>query len=347
MRQYLHTSIVILCLLSVQAHAQWSGAWSNYFATETMAAECYSGSVERCQAVGVTLDAPSWWDYILGKNHAKLVSVKNNIKACRPYYITNGTNALDILNGNTNSYNWTFTAGFTSDVAFLVYCGLPTNTLDETPYFKAQYPGTTGGWHSTRAMLTNMLTVCLNYGLQALTATNGYYGTGVGFSSNSFSEAFTFATNAWTCVLDDTYGHDQSYSKSVAVSNASGYTVSLLKDIPIYHLNTDFSWNPLCTNFLFVGQVFSRVEPINGQNYNSFLDGVSTNFRFVFVWTNAIGQSGQEYIVSDDPLSAPNSVIAENNAQEGWQTDFDYFEFLDTYTYVVQYFGFTNGFKYK
>ena len=82
MRQYLHTSIVILCLLSVHAPAQWSGAWSNYFATETMAAECQSGRVERCKAAGLALynRGPEWTDAIVGKNYTKLTSVKADLK---------------------------------------------------------------------------------------------------------------------------------------------------------------------------------------------------------------------------------------------------------------------------
>jgi hypothetical protein len=106
--------------------------------------------VERCVAVGVTPDSPSWYDYLLGKNRAKLLSVKVNIKNTYSAFVKPYTNMGEFLDAN-------FTNGltFTNDSDLLTYCGLPTNTLDETPYFKSQYDSTTGGWFSCYVILTN------------------------------------------------------------------------------------------------------------------------------------------------------------------------------------------------
>lgn len=148
MRKYIHTALVIL---AVPCFGQFTDIWTNidYFAVDQMSSQCYSASVERCVAVGVTPDAPSWWDYILGKNYAKLSSVKANIKAVRPYFVNSLTNALDLLKARDS-------AAWTSNPHFLLDCRLPTNSLDETPYFKSQYPNVTGGWYHTWIMLTNM-----------------------------------------------------------------------------------------------------------------------------------------------------------------------------------------------
>lgn len=332
---------MILCFLAGSAHAQWSGAWSNYFATETMAAECYSGSVERCQASGITPDSPSWWDYIVGKNHAKLVSVKNSIKACRPYFVPADTNVLDILNGNPDARDYGFAPGFTSDVAFLVYCGLPTNSLDETPYFKTQYPETIGGWHAVRAMLTNMTAACVPYDLFTLTATNGYFGQTNFTSTNSLSEAFALATNAWSCVLDDTYAYNLSHAFSLTTTNFPNYYVGVQKVMPLYHWEPSWAYNPASTNFSFAGSIFVRTDGYNGNPFAPFDDGVSTNFVGVFAWTNSVGCSGPGFTVSSDPTAPPSTYLP--GRYEGWQYD----DFYGGYAYVLQHFNLTNGFKYR
>jgi hypothetical protein len=148
---------------------QFSEIWTNgdLFKVNEMASQCYSASVERCVAAGVTPDSPSWYDYLLGKNHAKLVSVKENIKAVRPYFVSPSANVLSELTARDSAV-WTNAVHFLSD------CGLPTNALDETPWFKSQYASTTGGWIHVHAMLTNMV-VSENAGSYTLTETNGYY----------------------------------------------------------------------------------------------------------------------------------------------------------------------------
>ena len=147
----LHTALIIFAL-ALPCFGQDSGVFSNYFATEEMAKWCHSGRVERCQAAGIAVTEPTFWDYLLGKNHAKLENVKTDIKACRPYYVKPVTNVLAVLESEG-------IAGltFTNDAHFLTYCGLATNALNETPYFKSQYPSVTGGWQNVRVMITNLV----------------------------------------------------------------------------------------------------------------------------------------------------------------------------------------------
>lgn len=162
--------------LACSAMAQWSEIWTNgdLFAVEQMASQCYSASVERCIAAGVTPDSPSWSDYILGKNRAKLLSVKRNIRNSYFLYVKPScTNILQefIAAGLTNSDDvvtrapldliWSdawLPVCWSNESDFLNYAGLPETTFDETPYFKSQYPSTTGGWRSVWMMLTNLHT---------------------------------------------------------------------------------------------------------------------------------------------------------------------------------------------
>ena len=133
---------------------QFSEIWTNgeLFAVDQMASQCYSASVERCVAVGVTPDTPSWWDYLLGKNRAKLLSVKNNIRNTYLAYIKPYPNM-----GTRLDTFFTDGLAFTNEIDLLTYCSLPTNSLDETPYFKSQYQSTTGGWFSCYTILTNLV----------------------------------------------------------------------------------------------------------------------------------------------------------------------------------------------
>lgn len=157
MWQHRHTATVILVLAAGTARADFTSAWQDYFATHQMAAESHSGSVERCHAVGVTPDEPSFWDYMTGKNRAKLLSVKANIRATYSYFINpnladGGRSYLPHLaTGDVSALTWT------NEAAFLTACGLPTNALADTPWFKLQYTNTVGGWHTARICLSNMI----------------------------------------------------------------------------------------------------------------------------------------------------------------------------------------------
>ena len=151
MRKYIHTALIIFAL-ALPCFGQFTEIWTNgnLFAVDQMASQCYSASVERCQAVGVTPHSPSWFDYLLGKNYAKLSSVKANISAVRPYFVKPSLDVLAELSARDS-------AVWTNDAHFLNDCGLPTSTIAETPYFKSQYASTTGGWVHCWRMLTNQV----------------------------------------------------------------------------------------------------------------------------------------------------------------------------------------------
>lgn len=158
MWQHRHTATIILLLATGTARADFTeSVWNDYFAVPQMAAECHSGRVERCAAVGVAVDSPSWWDYLTGKNRAKLVSVKTDIKKTYSYFVnpqladTNRSYLPYLATGDLARLTWTNEAQFLTDI------GLPTNALDETPYFKTQYTSTPGGWHTARICLSNMI----------------------------------------------------------------------------------------------------------------------------------------------------------------------------------------------
>jgi hypothetical protein len=196
MRKHLHTSIVILCLLAGVAQGQDSGVFSNYFTTEAMAQWCHSGRVERCQAAGVEVTEPTFWDYILGKNHAKLLNVKTDIKACIPYYCKPTNDVLAVLASDG-------IAGlvFSNEAHFLTYCGLPTNALDETPYFKSQYPSVTGGWQNVRVMLKNM-TATAPVSTWESDQTNSWHSSGFG---TNFEHSVSIAMGDWAWSVYDVF----------------------------------------------------------------------------------------------------------------------------------------------
>jgi hypothetical protein len=221
MRQHLHTALVI-GLLALPAFGQFSEVWTNgdLFAVNEMASQCYSASVERCVAVGVAPDSPSWFDYLLGKNRAKLLSVKANIAAVRPYYVNARTNALDLLKARDS-------AVWTNDAHFLSDCALPANALSETPYFKSQYASTTGGWVNTYAMLTNMTVSATTF---TCVNTNSYAGYGAA-DFGTWADAKADAENEWGAVnaggqypLIASYGNSTYNGQIVNYSAYLGYS---------------------------------------------------------------------------------------------------------------------------
>lgn len=129
---------------------------------------------------------------MLGKNHAKLASVKANIAAVRPYFVNPRTNALDLLKARN-------TAAWTNDAHFLTDCALPTNAISETPWFKSQYASTTGGWVHCWLMLTNMVwseSGC-EYNLPAgSTNFSTWWGESAGADTN-YSDSISAATADW------------------------------------------------------------------------------------------------------------------------------------------------------
>ena len=148
----LHTALIIFAL-ALPCFGQDSGVFSNYFAVQQQAEWCHSGRVERCQAAGIAVTEPTLWDYWTGQNRAKLLNVKVDIKQCIPYFIKPTiSNVLETLQTEGSS-----ALGWSNHVHFLQDVGLPTNSLDETPYFKTQYHDVTGGWQNVHVMITNLV----------------------------------------------------------------------------------------------------------------------------------------------------------------------------------------------
>lgn len=352
MRKHLYTALII-ALLASQAHAQFSEIWTNgdLFATEQMASQCYSASVERCVAVGITPDEPSWYDYILGKNHAKLVSVKNNIKECAAYPYIPVTNIVDRIGTNTLSSVY-----FSGSEEFLNYCGLPTNSLDETPYFKTQYSSTTGGWHSAMVMLKN-LTKAADYSPDfSFNSTSVWYGSASYATNTSMQDAWDAASSKINLQLSPS-SSAASYSQVQTHTNNSMYPVQYVVVIDIGHQllswkrSNSISW-VAGTNSAFLGEVFlkSYVAQQHGGDggyydlfYDPQLDSVSTNWDRKVVWTNAVGQEdGPQFVVSYDTNSIPPNYEYPRGIK-GWEWD----DFGTEASIVLFDFSITNGFKYR
>jgi hypothetical protein len=200
MWKYRHTALIIFALV-LPCFGQDSGVFSNYFAVQQQGEWCHSGRIERCQAAGIAVTEPTFWDYLTGKNHAKLLNVKADIRACIPYYVKPVTNVLAVLESEG-------IAGltFSNDAQFLTYCGLATNALDETPYFKSQYPSVTGGWQNVRVMMTNMLSSKIEsswvYDEFGFTLIGGYW------DAYSFGLRYTFPQAQSNAVSDWGFADD-------------------------------------------------------------------------------------------------------------------------------------------
>ena len=313
-----HTALVIL-LLALPCSGQFSEIWTNgdYFAVNAMASQCHSASVERCVAVGVTPNEPSYFDYLLGKNHAKLASVKANISAVRKYFAPINSDTTSNVNACADN---PYLLAFQSDADFLAYCSLPSTSM-ENPYFKTQYAGTTGGWHSAWRMLTN-LTKAVEVGID-LGRTNGFLTTWINASSNT------------TAVFGS---YDIEYSLTQGTSNAvkqAGYRY--------WYPNSDYSYlNP--ESFEFKGSIYAlSVTPMGySTSFDTQGDNVSTNYMNYLTWTNAIGGISPKFMVAADQFSRPPNFTTYPQVV-GY--------YFDTYmSYTVCFYDFiatTNGFKYR
>ena len=239
MRKYIHTALIIFAL-ALPCFGQDSGVFSNYFATEEMAKWCHSGRVERCQAAGLAVTEPTFWDYLLGKNHAKLENVKTDIKACIPYYVKPVTNVLAVLTSDG-------IAGlvFSNEAQFLEYCGLATNALDETPYFKSQYPNVTGGWQNVRVMITNLIVM---------------------------TNRVDWSPNVWTNRAYSGYLHGDSWSELPAsrpVVPLGGATIGDLGNGTLFDILTGYYFQPY----------YATLYPWDFENTLFRIDGYHPNAR--------------------------------------------------------------------
>jgi hypothetical protein len=349
MRKYRHTTIVILCLLSGAAHGQFSEIWTNgdLFAVDQMASQCYSASVERCVAVGITPDSPSWFDYLLGKNRAKLLSVKENIKKCVSFPYIPRANVIDRIGTNYN-----YSVYFSGNAEFLTYCGLPTNCIDETPYFKSQYPETTGGWRNVMVMLTN-----LNIAADAdpgfsWSSSEGYGDTSVYVTNTSMADAWAGASNGLV-IAESSSETDVNVQTWIDGDGKYVAIIRVYNKLLSWKYGNYFGTVQVSTNFSFIGSVFYRatIPPFEGGDGGSYdqifdpqLDLVTTNLSHRTSWTNAQGQaSGPDFTISQNPNSVPVNYISTRGIL-GWSWD----DFWGGEASMMVYdFNITNGFKYK
>lgn len=333
----LHTPLVIL-MLALPCFGQWTEIWTNgdLFAVNEMASQCYSASVERCQAIGIAPDEPSWWDYILGKNRAKLVSVKNNIKAVRPYFLRRVPDIADQVFSN----NGISSMSFTSDVHFLSFCGLPTNSLDETPYFKTQYSAITGGWSSAYVCITNMTLARV---LSSYFMTNQSSVLWSGLSSNSISGAYANLQPILTNQISGLYGsvirarYSVPYWELIARKEFGDLN---------WYMNVSF---PSMTNYGGETYFFSRHSYIiyqSSMKFDNQGDNIYTNYHLMTNWNRAkgeiMGPATRHDLTSvyDKPanyseLNVPGGSIS----RQGW--------YHDLTLSITDFASTTNGFKYK
>jgi hypothetical protein len=333
------------------AHGQFTEIWTNgdLFATEQMASQCYSASVERCVAVGITPDEPSWWEYITGKNRAKLLSVKENISNCILPYIPR-TNVIERIGANSS-----VSVYFSGADEFLTYCGLPTNSLDETPYFKTQYAETTGGWHSVMVMLTNMTVAAdvlpdLSFNSARSLILSGVYATNSSmpdaWAGASSGSVFNDGGRGYSCSQVQTYTNDSLYPLAHLVIIEAAHQVLSWKNsgLLIYNMDTSIS-------FIGTGYIKCYEAQQHGGDggyydilFDPQLDSVTTNWAQKVTWTNAIGQSeGKEFTISSDTNSIPPNYMNPRGIK-GWE--WDDFGALDSSIMVFD-FSISNGFKYK
>jgi hypothetical protein len=341
MWKYIHTALIIFAL-ALPCFGQDSGVFSNYFATEEMAKWCHSGRVERCQAAGLAVTEPTFWDYLLGKNHAKLENVKVDIKACIPYYVKPVTNVLAVLESEGITG-----LTFSNDTQFLTYCGLATNALDETPYFKSQYPNVTGGWQNVRVMLTNMVNTH-----PALTwiadETNSWNARG---SGSNFAHSLSICTSSWSWSVYDLFspgyytgvprpyrffwnGHEDPDVISGVYADS---VFSELKYTSISNLQHSSEFYLISTKD--IGFDYESNEVFNAQSCSSGMISTNwanyTNFPESAVTARSIGVG-----VLGDASNNPGFPNDNGNVRGtfGWTI-------LNEFV-VVKWSG-TNGFKYK
>jgi hypothetical protein len=329
MRKYLHTSIVVLCLLAGVAHGQFSGAWTNYFATEIIAQEAYLCAQERAKVASTIFIEPSWWDYIVGKNHAKLVAVKDSIINMAANNYVNHT--LADTNGCFDSVfatNDSFSAVRFSKVALCRAAGIATNALDETPYFKTQNPSTIGGWHDARACLTTLQWFAVSASLREM--------FGIikdGSSSNTYFDAYnarvaTF-TNTSSTVFAQYYAMESDQYEVRTIDPK--YAIYTLASTNTYFTTNgyDAAWglysgttNPAGTAYNKLDfPITSHYSEVSKSNEFSITPAIST----YICWTNEVPFQGE---------------VATNM---GWR----YRIIPRTYTFVFKLSGGSNGFKYK
>jgi hypothetical protein len=338
MWKHIYPALVIFSV-AVPCFGQFTEIWTNgtLYATEQMASQCYSASVERCNAVGITPDSPSWWDYIVGKNYAKEKSVKNNIKNCRPYFLSRSADVTNQLNAGY--------IGWTNNLQFLTDCGLPTNAIDETPYFNSQYASTTGGWHHIYAMLTNM-SRSLSYDSGF---TNSVYAwDGIGGNPTSYTEAATSAIADWGPFGGINFWYP--FRAWVRAYDGLEYGAGVESDYAKFYVRTTNATYERLTKVYAIASDPSFLGQFPTEYTNFVFDAqgssVSTNWFYTAELTTNVasyevtGHTMFPYADSTtDPGIPPNSNITQDNTIMGYA--------ISNTICIHDWIATTNGFKYR
>jgi hypothetical protein len=278
----------------------------------------------------VTPDEPSWYDYILGKNRAKLVSVKNNLRSISGYVMKHNLKGNDGTFKNLFLSNSWQVAMYSNNAEWCAASGVPENCLDSdewpsinadaTPIFKTQYKATSNGWWGCYRLLTNAL-----WFYDPGTIQSSLYGpTYFGFSSNSYEEAYANASITFTNGYRGERVDYQAYY-------SGGYKV----DIDVGGGITNV-FSGKTTNIAYSVEVyFKGYSPFVGSNtFNALGSGYVTNYNLTAEITNGFYPS--DLVLFQKTTYYPDYI---GPGSFGWMFQYG--------SVGVFKFDGANGFKYK
>jgi len=330
MWRYLNTAFII-AHIALPCFGQWSSFvtnnWTNgaYFSVEDIASQCYSASVERCLAVSVTPDEPSFWDYLTGKNRAKLLSVKRNIVNSWARYVK----------PQTNYPGWAYWPTGNNDFqSFLFDIGVPSNTISETPYFKTQYYGVTGGWQSVMICLTNLNTT-IYYLNSTLEYDQEWQYRGIGRSTNSYSEALSFALSDYSFISSAWYGGGEAVLNYYIYNGAFEVLLERLASTRIFTGKATSYPGSLITCGRDV-KVWADVKPLD--DFNGHYDFTNSGPQII---TNLPAQNGEfTLLLGNTNKFFDGSTIYQTNSP-AWGYYYEDVHIIENWSTA------TNGFTYK
>jgi hypothetical protein len=277
----------------------------------------------------MTPDEPSYFDYLLGKNRAKLISVKNNLRAIRRYVVKHGLAGMDGTLSGVMKSNDFHIALYSNDAEWCASSGVPTNCLDPdpwwwtidadaTPLFKTQYASTSNGWFGVYRLLTNSL-----WFYDAGYSESHLYGPSYyGYSSNSFEEAYANASISFT---NGYRGERVDYNAFFS----GGYKIMINVGGGITNVFYDKT-----TNLSYSGEVYFKGYSYSSTNFDDLGSGYTTNF-------NLTAQVSNGFHDVDLRLFQKTTYYPNYNGpgSHGWHFDYN--------SVGIFKFDATNGFKYK
>lgn len=304
-----------------------------------MASQCYSASVERCSAVTVAPSTPSFWEYLIGKNRAKLNSVKVNLSAIRPYVVKPQYADSGVFT-NWLSSNSLASITYTNDQEWSVAMGLSTNflTTTATPWFSLQSL-TNDGWHGAWRMLTNSVWFLKSLDRPPIGTAFYFYGR----SYTDWEEAYSNITISSTNYL---YFRGEGARMDFLYDRFSGS-----REIYIQQgLGWSNTFSSACTSIAYSADFYYKGSEYEGRTFNNLGSPVSTNFNCVAHTNEAINGS-VIYVFSQN-------TIYPTFFDPGEWTDGDFHNYAWEYYqplvgggsdkgFAIMKFNGTNGFKYK